>query len=148
MLFRSANINCRNGSIRFWFRPEWSSKNIGGTGPRTLVRLIAMGQWAVPGANTNAYDGAFLFGLSPDGNAMGLGLQDNHGRSEGQGTEPVSFRAGVWHEIVLAVQPRQLDIWLDGLNRLQWWTTNDLPYPPASVRALGFTVGNAPEGAM
>jgi hypothetical protein len=35
----SANLNCREGTIQFWFKPTWSS----GTGPGHVARLIEIG---------------------------------------------------------------------------------------------------------
>jgi hypothetical protein len=32
----AANINLRDGTVRFWFKPDWSSVNTGGGGPGTL----------------------------------------------------------------------------------------------------------------
>ena len=33
-------VNLRRGSIRFYYRPDWSSKSAGGRGPGTFARLL------------------------------------------------------------------------------------------------------------
>ena len=39
----SANINCRNGTVRFWFKPDWNSSTTNsGTGPQSQGRLIEL----------------------------------------------------------------------------------------------------------
>src|SRR5205814_575089 len=38
-----ANINCRQGTVRFWFRPSWDSTTSGGTGPQADGRFIELG---------------------------------------------------------------------------------------------------------
>lgn len=50
-----ANINLRQGTVRFWFKPYWSSVSQGGTGPQNWARFLevgyytdtAQGQWQV-----------------------------------------------------------------------------------------------------
>src|ERR1041385_1759630 len=91
-------IDCRHGSIRFWFKPNWSSTSVGGAGPGHNARFLAMGQFKAPGWNTNANDGCFILGLDPPGTAIGLALQDNHGRTQGPGSLPVTFVSNRWHE--------------------------------------------------
>src|ERR1051326_7001267 len=83
-------IDCRHGSIRFWFKPNWSSKNIGGAGPGHHARFLAMGEFKAPGSNTNANDGCFILGLDPPGTGIGLALQDNLGRTQGAGSLPIT----------------------------------------------------------
>src|SRR5262249_55981490 len=61
-----ANINLRAGTLRFWFKPAWSSTNAGGVGPGGDARLLdvggfgtANGWWgmAIGSMGTNLYFG-------------------------------------------------------------------------------------------
>ena len=40
-----ANINCRSGTLRFWFKPSWTSVNLGGTGTSNEARLLEVGRY-------------------------------------------------------------------------------------------------------
>ena len=66
----NANFNCRHGTVRFWFRPRWSSANVpGGTGPQTFSRLFEVGRYEAEAwfARLPAADVGCLY-LGPDGN--------------------------------------------------------------------------------
>ena len=43
----SANINLRRGTIRFWYRPDWTTRPEGATdgGPLSWARLLEVGGW-------------------------------------------------------------------------------------------------------
>src|SRR5262249_9232333 len=58
------NINCRQGTIRFWFNPAWNSGGTNG-GPGTQARLLQIGSEG----NTN---GVFELFLSADGTSITL----------------------------------------------------------------------------
>src|SRR5436309_456409 len=40
------NINCKNGTVRWWFRPAWDSASLGGTGPNNDPRLLEVGKFS------------------------------------------------------------------------------------------------------
>ena len=37
------NILCDQGTVYFWFQPDWSSTNLGGTGPGSWARFVELG---------------------------------------------------------------------------------------------------------
>ncbi|HYG34662.1 MAG TPA: immunoglobulin domain-containing protein, partial [Clostridia bacterium] len=39
----TANINCRQGTLRFWFKPDWGGTNAGGVGPQAVATLVCLG---------------------------------------------------------------------------------------------------------
>src|SRR5438876_6024818 len=39
------NITCDAGSLEFWFRPDWSSSDQGGSGPGVVGRLLELGAY-------------------------------------------------------------------------------------------------------
>ena len=55
-----ANINCRKGSLRFWFKPSWPTW----IGPGEPARLIEMGNTA------NASDGWWAISINSDGSRL------------------------------------------------------------------------------
>jgi hypothetical protein len=65
-----ANINLRNGTVRFWFRPEWSSASAGGIGPQTEARLIEVGA-------RGTASGWFGLVIDPSGTNIWFGTQTN-----------------------------------------------------------------------
>jgi alpha-tubulin suppressor-like RCC1 family protein len=128
------NINCRNGTIRFWFKPNWSSTNQeGGTGPQTWARLIELGYY------TETSLGQWVLAFNPEGTQLILS-----GASDGQATNyltaDVSFASNEWHQIVLTYTPTNSALYLDG--QLATNGTGSVLYPEAGLRHQGFRIGN------
>jgi hypothetical protein len=144
-----ANFNAHYGSIRFWYKPNWSSTNIGGTGPGLNSRFFAMGEFKGSNLNTNPNDGCFILGLNPEGNSIGLAVQNNQGTNGdvGVGSLPVIFTSNVWHEIMVTFSDAGANFWVNGvLSHFQAFA-HGIPFPPASVRAQGFIIGNCVKGS-
>ncbi len=66
------NLPLIYGSVRFWFLPNWSSTNQGGTGPGVWSRLIDVGTYT-----TNAAYGWWSLYLNPSGDALFFTAQTN-----------------------------------------------------------------------
>lgn len=105
-----ANINCRKGSVRLWFKPNWSSANLGGTGPQTWASLVQVGIYSDPPTI-----GSWSFGLQPDGNYLHFNAQTN-GAHVGYVMGPISLHANTWHQIVLVYGPNQSAVYVDGVQ--------------------------------
>ena len=102
------NINCRQGTVRFWFRPDWSSQSRGGTGPANVCRLIELGKFT--------YDhsfGQWFLGTSFDGNRL-IFWSVSGGVVSAYTSASIAFDAGVWHQIVLTYGPDATAIFVDG----------------------------------
>ena len=129
----NANINLRCGTIRLWFKPDWSNVAAGGSGPGAPGRLIEMGR-----AGTNGGWWALLF--DPHGDSLSLITQTN-GAGMTNLTAPVVFSANAWHQVVLTYGPGDSQLYVDG----QPLVTNGLPvhcWPNATERAAGFCLGS------
>lgn len=131
-----ANFNLRQGTISFWFLPNWASTNAGGDGPRSEGRFIeignrgtASGWWGlvVDSAGTNIYFGTQTNSIST--------LTTNV-------VAPISWMSNVWHQVVLTYTQTNSAFYVDG----QPVATNGsgvLYYPSLAVQANGFNVGGS-----
>jgi alpha-tubulin suppressor-like RCC1 family protein len=131
----SANITLGVGTINFWFKPDWSSANLGGTGPGTNAELIAVG-------NHSTDFSADYWGLEFDGTGDTLRFS-----SEGGGQRyiyceaPVSFASNQWYFVSLTYGASSSEIYTNG--QLAGTGTNVAEYPDYAARkALGFNVGS------
>lgn len=150
------NLNCRNGTVRFWFKPDWSSVTAGGSGPQNHARLIELGGFAY-----DAAIGQWVLQLDPGGTNIYFGSQSN-GVAAAYWRAPVSLVAGHWYQIALSYSPSNTALFLNGQLQtnaaVSSWedrpsviatsaTLNTVgggiyDYPSASIRATGFRIGN------
>jgi hypothetical protein len=142
------NIDLGNGTVRFWFKPDWTSATDGGSGPATgstnLARLLSFGAWT-----TNASIGSWELVLNPGGDTVSLRVQDNLGNSVSTPNMviPGGMLSNQWHQIVATYTPSESAIYVDaallgtgpGLNSL---------LPPASILEQGFFLGSDNVGAQ
>lgn len=142
-----ANINVRNGTVRLWFKPNWSSTNLGGAGPGTHSRFIELGYYT----EWPNWVGHWAFGINPQGTF--LWFQSFSTNTTNWSTTiytaygvPISWRSNEWHQIVLTYTPTNSAIYLDGqLAGTGGGVTN---YPNATLRAQhGLRVGYDHYGA-
>jgi alpha-tubulin suppressor-like RCC1 family protein len=134
----NANINFQQGSVQFWFKPDWGSSDTGGDGPGNSGRLIEAGN----------YDSAFTNGwwslyLSPDGTQLLFGTSTNGGGMTNLCAN-ISWFPNQWHQILLTYSPTASDLYLDG----QWVTngTGVTYLPNADEQSNGFRIGSDPDG--
>jgi alpha-tubulin suppressor-like RCC1 family protein len=136
----AANINLRNGTIQFWFKPDWTSAGAGGTGPSAGAALIAVG-------NHSSDFTSNFWGLEFDADGNNLRFS-----SEGGGDQHVYINAAVsltanrWYLITLTYTPSTSALFL---NADQVATgTGVQQYPDAAARhALGFNIGSTTDGS-
>lgn len=129
------NITCALGTVRFWFRPNWSSRSLGGDGPGEYGRLIEFGAWS-----KNALHGWWSLYLDPLGDAIYFSGQSG-------GLDALYFKAGIqwneneWHQIAVSYSPKSSALYIDG----QLVVTGDgvTRWPDANVRAKeGICIGS------
>ena len=135
----NANINCRNGTVRFWFKPDWSSANQGGTGPGSNGRLIEVGNHNP--ANTSGWWALYL---SSDGTQLLFGSSTN-GAGATMLAANISWTSNQWHQIVLTYTPTNSVLYLD----LQLATNGaGVAYYPNVIEraASGFRLGSDANG--
>jgi hypothetical protein len=132
--YAPANINCRNGTMRFWFAPDWSS----GAGPGSAGRLIEMG-------TQTTSNGWWALYFNTNGTQLIFGTQTN-GLAMTNLTTSINWVSNYWHQIVLTYSPSNSSLYLDG----QPVVTNGLGttyYPNRSERANGFGIGSDANGS-
>lgn len=130
----AANINLANGTIRFWFMPNWSGTNSGGKGPESEVRLLEMGQ-----KSSSMSNGWWALSVNAEGSkvafsAQGLGIETNYFVAD------INWTSNVWHQIVLTYTPSNSNFYVDGQS-----VTNGMGstlYPGIAVRSDGFSMGS------
>jgi hypothetical protein len=133
----SANINCRQGTVRFWFKPAWNS----GQGPGAAARLLEMG-------NSETSEG--WWALSLDGTGRNISLT-----TRATGCQPVvvltrtlttDWIADQWHEITLTYSASASALYVDGAQ-LGTAGSGVSGYPNATTRAAyGFSIGSNQAG--
>jgi len=132
-----ANINCRNGTIQFWFSSDWNSATTNaGTGPVVAGRLVEMG-------NQSSNDWWSLL-CSPDGTQIYFITQTN-GAVMTNLAATVNWISNQWHEIVLTYCFTNSSLYIDG----QVVVSNGLGatyYPGPTIRTNGFCLGSDLQG--
>jgi hypothetical protein len=126
----NANINCRNGTVRFWFKPRWNSKRVGGTDPQLdYPRLIEVGNIDGP-----AHYGWWALALQPDGNTLTFWTQAQ-GLSRYQWSTEIAWRSNYWNQIALTYSPSNIALYLNGelsTNNVFNTIGEDKPFDPVS----------------
>jgi hypothetical protein len=135
----SANINCRIGSVKFWFKPDWNSSSTnGGIGPQSEARLIELG-------TKNTADGWWALLVSTNGNLISFVTQTN-GLGVTNLAAAIAWRSNEWHQVAVTYCPTNTSLYLDGLPVV----TNGVSlayYPNFSVRsATGINLGSDKDG--
>jgi Concanavalin A-like lectin/glucanases superfamily len=135
----STNLTLSQGTVMFWFAPNWTDTNSGGTGPGQPGRFVEAGTYT-----TNASVGWWSLWLSSDGKSVNFTAQTN-----GSGTTyisaPISWSmTNRWHMLTLTYSSTNTALYLDdGL------VTNGPPmtiWPGADVLTNGFFVGSDSSG--
>lgn len=129
----SANINFRNGTVQFWFKPDWNSGD--GKGPQTWSRLICSG-----GHTAAATNGCWQLSVRPNGDALRFFTQ-NDGVFTEHLEHPINWTSNQWRHIALTYSPKAASLYIDG--KLTATGVGVKHYPNEHQRAVyGFTVGN------
>ena len=129
------NINCRNGTVRFWFKPNWSSTTAGGSGPGSMGRLLEVGE-----ESTNAAYGQWVICLNTNGTELGFCTQ-GEGVSTTNVSGAISWISNQWHQIALTYTPTNSRLHIDG--QIISDGTGVQHFPPAAARkADGMMIGS------
>jgi len=135
----NANINLCCGTVRFWFKPDWSSVGQpNGVGPQTMGRLIEMGNY-----NPAFTNGWWALYFNPDGTQLAFGSSTN-GAGTINPSAPISWTAKRWHQIVLTYSPTNSSLYLDG--NLEADVTGTNYFPNLTERTNGFRIGSDANG--
>jgi hypothetical protein len=146
-------LDCANGTVRFWFQPNWSTTNSAAlAGQNQQMVFLAARSWSISVWNET-------FGISYIQFASG---NDQYHQPWSFKSGPVngalvSFQSNLWYQIVLSYSPTNVALYTNGvlLATANWApedTNNDcvydvgngnLFYPPASDLGAGFSFGSA-----
>jgi len=128
------------GSVMFWFAPNWSSTNTGGTGPGEWSRLIEVGAYT-----TNASYGWWSIYTDPDGVNLYFAAQTNNGSGATYLSVPISWNVtNLWHHLALTYSATNTAFYLDGE-----FVTNGSPvayWPGPDILTNGFFIGSDSNG--
>jgi alpha-tubulin suppressor-like RCC1 family protein len=131
----TANINCQNGTIRFWFKPDWNSTTTNaGTGPSSDASLIDVGnrpgdRWALI-LNTNGTQLSFI--------------TQTNGVAQTNCSAQIQWSSNEWHQIVMAYTQTNTGLYIDGIITASG--TGLLIVPESIIRRSGFTLASDADG--
>jgi concanavalin A-like lectin/glucanase superfamily protein len=137
----TTNLTVNNGTVTFWFAPDWSSTNQGGGGLGEYGRLFEVG-----GYTSGSSYGWWSIYVDDGGNNIYFAAQTNDFSSTFTPylSAPISWTTNYFHFIALTYSPTNTTLYLDGA-----FVTNGAPltvYPGASVLANGFFIGSDSNG--
>ena len=133
--------NCRIGTVRFWFCPNWSSVYpFLGAGPGGWARLIEMGN------TTSATAGWWALSVDPTGANLIFESQINGaGNRTTYFTRPIEWQAGRWQHIAITYTGTASKLYINGV--LFASGAGIQGYPTAAVRAAdGLNIGSNRSG--
>lgn len=132
------NLTVNQGTVMFWFAPNWSSTNQGGVGPGDWASLIEAGAYT-----TNASYGLWSLYVDPAGTNIYFSAQTN-GAEATYLTAPISWTNNYWHFIALSYSSTNSALYLDGALATNGLGVNYWPGP--NVLTNGFFVGSDGSG--
>ena len=139
----TTNLTVDVGSVIFWFAPDWSGTNEGGTGPGEWGRLLEAGSYT-----PDSSYGWWSIYVDDGGNYIYFSAQTN----DGSGitctylSAPIDWTTNYWHFIALTYSATNTALYLDGELM-----TNGPPltvFPGPDVLANGFYIGSDSNGVL
>src|SRR5439155_5579140 len=127
------NITCDSGALEFWFRPDWTSANNGGSGPGIPARLVELGAYTV-----DASYGWWSLYLDSGGTNIYFSAQTNGGGTNYLSAR-ISWSSNWWHIISLSYSPSNTVLYIDGALAATGPGVNY--WPGSAVRTNGFALG-------
>ncbi len=135
----AANFNVKRGTVRFWFKPDWTSANAGGSGPPGEPRVMEMGSYG----NTNGW-WAIYIKAGTGGSEWWMGSSTN-ALSEGKYQYALlatnSWLSNQWCQFVLTYSATNRITYINGVPVRT--NAGILYYPNLAMRSNGFSVGNS-----
>jgi hypothetical protein len=129
------NLAPAKGSVRFWYKPDWTSSGSGGAGPTNAVRLLDVGQADV--GSTNGWWGLFI---NTNGSELTFGASTNGASTNFVTGSITNWASNAWHQVVITYDSSSSALYLDGALSASGSGVSRIP--PAGVRATyGLNVG-------
>lgn len=132
--FHKTNFTTAQGTIRFWYCPNWSSAGVGGGGPGGYARLLELVSLGEKESET-----IYSLYLSPDGSQIFLSGQGVGGATDFLKAD-LNWRAGKWRLITLAYSEAQTALYVDWKLAATGIAMPDVP--AWKQNALGLVVGS------
>jgi hypothetical protein len=137
----TTNLTVAQGTVTFWFAPNWNSTNQGGLGPQEWGRLFEVGSYT-----TNSSYGLWSIYVDPAGANLYFSTQTNDLSSNVWTwlSAPISWTTNYFHFIALTYSATNTVLYLDGVL-----ATNGPPvtvYPGSDVLTNGFYIGSDSNG--
>jgi len=136
-----ANINCQRGTVRYWFKPDWTSANAGGNGPQANGPMIYLGDWTPTGTYGYWGIGAGYYGTNLSFHTQGTG-EGNAGTVHF--SPMIKWLSNTWHQVVITYSASETKLYVDGE-----YLTNGVGvanFPNGVNRANGFSLGSISGG--
>jgi hypothetical protein len=125
-----------DGSLMFWFNPDWSSASLGGTGPGgDWSALIDLGAYT-----DGATNGSWSCGFDNYGNNFYFATQDANGNEGDYIYAPVTLAAGTWNLIALTWSGTNTAFYFNGACVMNGPGVSVLP--SLEVMSNGFSIGS------
>jgi len=104
----TTNLWTTAGTIRFWFKPSWSSISLGGNGPGVQARLFEAGAWS----QTQSV-GWWSLQLSQGGDDLSF-VAGSQGECLDILKTAIHWKEGDWHQVAFSYSPEGSWLFLDG----------------------------------
>jgi hypothetical protein len=137
----TTNLTVNQGSVLFWFAPDWASTNQGGTGPGDAGRLIEVGSYT-----TNASYGWWSIYVDSEGENIYFSAETNNGTEATNLSAPISWTNNGFHQIVVTYSSTNSTLFMDGA-----FITNGsgvTNYPGPAVLTNGLWIGSDSNGVI
>lgn len=137
----ATNITVDVGSVIFWYAPNWSGTNLGGSGPGEFARLLEIG-----GYTPDSSFGWWSIYCDDVGANLYFSAQTNDLSSNvcTYVSTPIAFTTNYWHFIALTYSATNTALYLDGALAASGPAITN--YPGADALANGFFVGSDSNG--
>ena len=135
----TTNLTVDQGSVLFWFAPNWSGTNEGGAGPGEWGRLLEAGSYT-----PDASYGWWSVYVDPDGVNLFFSAQTNGSPTATYLSAPIDWTTNRWHLIALTYSSTNSALYLDGVL-----LTNGpglTVWPGPDVLSNGFWIGSDSNG--
>ncbi|NBQ25353.1 MAG: LamG domain-containing protein, partial [Verrucomicrobia bacterium] len=100
----------RQGTIRFWYQPTWTSLALLGEGPQEFGHFL---EWVLPESTSSS--GRWSLQVNPFMDLVQLQYQGSQSANEPWLLNaPIAFEAGTWYQIALTYDTEWIQIHIDG----------------------------------
>jgi hypothetical protein len=129
---RVANLNMRSGTVKFWYKPNWTS------GASNSLSFVGRPPVFLSGAGRpwiTAW-GCWELGMGNSTTSLVFSTRTNYGGTCDTWEAPVNFQSNTWYQITLAYGPNGVDMYTNGVqilsatNGVRYWPQTESPTAP------------------